>query len=293
MKKGVSVLDPRAPVGTAVELGLAGYADHIETAFKVAPPVRLVDGGFGCLGVLMRDPKTDTLQCHVCGKWWNDLSNHIGAHGITAMAYRKRYGLLRGYPLCGRVKSAKLRKLALQTHLTWRGKRIKKGHKFLHRKPAGKHPLAYYNAKGLCPEQMERRYEIVAEMAGESVPSLGDVKRFDLPLYYRIQTQYRGNINKWRASMGYDTKIKPRHVDAGIIAALRKMGSKKGRVPKWIDFQRPSSPSSGTITKRFGSWARALHAAGFKARPGYPKYTRGQQSTAEKAFRDEMLRGRA
>ena len=277
--------DPRIPVGTAVELGLAGYADYIETAFKVAPPVRLVDGGFGCVGVLMRDPKTDTVQCHVCGKWWESLGRHLITHRLTAAAYREKYGLIRGFPLCSRALSATISAdTKARTDRKWRQRGFRKGENGHICGKMREKPLAWYNARGLCPEQADQRYEMVIESSGKRIPSDGDIQRMDKGLYSLIRN--RGGLNKWREARGFDTRqARAKHTNAHLLGALRKVGAEKGRAPVYQDFMGVvGRPGALTIAKRFGSWTRALHLAGLKAEPD-----RGQLPS-KKAFMKEMMR---
>lgn len=49
---------------------------------------------YGERGVLAYDTTTDRVQCHVCGKWYRMLSGeHLQRHGLSAAAYRERYGI--------------------------------------------------------------------------------------------------------------------------------------------------------------------------------------------------------
>lgn len=277
-------LDARVPVGLAVELGLAGYADHIETAFKVAPPVRLVDGGFGCLGVLMRDPMTDTVQCHVCGEWMKSLATHVHAHGMTAREYRKRYGLPREFPLCGRERSALMRKRALMRRGrgNWGNlEAARRAHRAWRAKP---HPmkgkqlsLANSNKYGLCPEQLARRYEMVIEATGKDFPSVKDLRRIDPQLAGHLRRLQRTprrpgarpigqNLNDWRRENGFvvGRETPPRYEESVLLGALRKVAAEKNRRPRAGDFGYANGlPSTGAFVYAFGSWSRALKMAGF------------------------------
>ena len=54
----------------------------------------------GELGVLLDDG--ERVQCHVCGEWYLHLGVHTNAaHGLTADAYRRRFGLMRKTKLGG------------------------------------------------------------------------------------------------------------------------------------------------------------------------------------------------
>src|SRR5947209_6324170 len=49
----------------------------------------------GSRGVLAYDEVTDRVQCHACGGWYRMLSaEHLKRHGLTAAAYKERYGLV-------------------------------------------------------------------------------------------------------------------------------------------------------------------------------------------------------
>ena len=43
------------------------------------------------VGILLE--KDDKLLCHCCGEWFEELSRHVKAHGLTADSYRSMWGL--------------------------------------------------------------------------------------------------------------------------------------------------------------------------------------------------------
>jgi len=60
---------------------------------KYIPPFMKADG-FGFLGILAEDSKDGTLQCHICGQWFLNLSTHIGfIHNLTSKEYKDKFGL--------------------------------------------------------------------------------------------------------------------------------------------------------------------------------------------------------
>ena len=62
---------------------------------KWVPPFEIVKEGFGYQGVLAEDTKTGQLQCHICGKWYEQLPTHLlFKHKMTSAQYRKKFGLL-------------------------------------------------------------------------------------------------------------------------------------------------------------------------------------------------------
>ena len=62
----------------------------------------LADGTayFAALGELTVDEAAGLVRCHACGAWFRQLHHaHLRTHGMTASAYRARYGLRAGHPL--------------------------------------------------------------------------------------------------------------------------------------------------------------------------------------------------
>ena len=54
----------------------------------------------GQLGVLRDDG--ERVQCHACGEWFLHLGSHtFHGHGLTADAYRQRFGLMQKTKLGG------------------------------------------------------------------------------------------------------------------------------------------------------------------------------------------------
>lgn len=68
---------------------------------KLIPPFSPLKDGFGFLGVLAEDLKTEKLQCAICGEWFENLSSHIRQkHKMKNMdEYKKRFGLLQNTAL--------------------------------------------------------------------------------------------------------------------------------------------------------------------------------------------------
>ena len=61
---------------------------------KWVPPFKEVKGGHGFVGVVAEDTKTGQLQCHHCGKWYQQLQTHMIKHKLNGESYRAKYGLL-------------------------------------------------------------------------------------------------------------------------------------------------------------------------------------------------------
>lgn len=64
---------------------------------------------YGYWGVLLFDGKTDTMQCHLCGDWLEDLQNHlIKEHSIKPNDYKQIVGLGKKAVLLNEKTRAKL-----------------------------------------------------------------------------------------------------------------------------------------------------------------------------------------
>ena len=84
---------------------------------KGEPPFMKVKGGYGFMGVIAEDVETGKLECHICGKWFAQLSTHItlGHRMDNCDQYRRDYGLFQGTALKSKrlrlIQSATIRKL--------------------------------------------------------------------------------------------------------------------------------------------------------------------------------------
>lgn len=62
------------------------------------------------LGVLVRDPDSARVCCHLCGRWFTLLGAHVRVHGHTPDTYRELVGLCRTRALAATTLSDRLRK---------------------------------------------------------------------------------------------------------------------------------------------------------------------------------------
>ena len=75
-------------------------------------------------GKVKYDEFADIFQCEwpvkkdgqnfACGKWCRDLVRHIKAHGITAIEYKKAFGLDKKESLMSKATTKKLRKANIE-----------------------------------------------------------------------------------------------------------------------------------------------------------------------------------
>lgn len=250
-----------------------GENENIETIFKVEPPLTEIENGYGYIGVVLRNKLTDKLQCHVCGEWFDLLSNHTKAHKLTTIEYRKKFGLPLSFPLCslayskkrsesGQSKERKERcrdiaKISQKkAQLASRNKKNKANWLYGFKNPARD------NMYGACFEQLKRRYEIVADIVGHD-PSGYEIDKYDKSLSSAIYRRY-GSLNQFREKAGYEIREQRKPVETDrIIAKIIKFFEENKRVPLARDF-RSGDITLTAIYNHFGSFKRALHCAGIE-----------------------------
>lgn len=242
----------------------------IETLFKVEMPITPVKVGHGYLGVILRNKKTDQLQCHICGQWHEHLAFHIRfKHKIKCKDYRIKFSLPLNYGLVNSAISKKKSEFQRGSNNTWQKNFLKNPpvydrKKHLRATRYGCSNMAFQNKKGACKEQMLRRFMIVADIVGRE-PTKLDLRTYDCSLLNLIVNKY-GTLNNYRAKNSFTvTKANPYYTEEKLISYLRKFYIKNKRKPVSRDFkgfQSNDYPSSVTIFRRFGSWRKALSMAG-------------------------------
>lgn len=242
----------------------------VETIFKVVEPVsKLPKPFFGYLGVILRNTTTDRLQCHVCGEWFKCLDVHVFfKHQLLSRDYKQKFSLPLRFPLCGRSTS----KLRSNSAIKYKSlgkylkgsKKWKSGSRVLHKKSCryGVTNRAYQNKNNVCPEQLNKRFQIVADMVGRE-PTCHDLEHYDYGCLGTLVRRF-GSLNNYRKQMGYRVNLIPKKCnETQAIAALRKYYQKYKVVPKSYVWKRSHfKPSYNTILRYFGSWHRSLVSAG-------------------------------
>ena len=170
-KKQKTIKYPSAPSGV-INIG------------KWVPPFMEVNGGFGFMGVVAEDSKTGDLQCHVCGKWFQQLASHYSQrHGMTGEEYRERYGLLRSTALKSKrirlIQSKVIQRLQKQGRMGLGNNLGKspmvKGNKYAANRKGKPKALESQNAYGVCDLQIITKIQALARKLGKT-PSLNELK---------------------------------------------------------------------------------------------------------------------
>lgn len=242
----------------------------IETVFKADPPLTKLnekEEGYGYLGVILRDTLSDTIQCHKCGKWYSNLSTHVSQkHKVKIPNYKKYYELPMSFPLNSISLSNRRSKIGVsQKNIEHIKKMIKEGKwgnnkKYKKNKKYAKNNMAHLNKHSICPEQLNRRYVMLADRLGKE-PSLRDLTKYEPNLLATIRRRYK-TFNRFKRKNGYQViKKSPIFSDDKLISKLVEFKDTYHRIPTKRDFEN-TSPSKHAFIGHFGSWNRALVYAG-------------------------------
>lgn len=242
---------------------------QIESLFKVEPPFTKVKDGHGYIGVILRDKKTDTIQCHVCGKWFKSLGHHLRFHKTTAIKYKKKFGLPLNFALCGKDYSG-VQRINAEKNNNWVKGKYKKGKKkekeTTNWKKNNKYSHtceAYKNKFATCDKQIFDRFMVVSDIV-EKDPSINDLKKYDSSLPTLIIDRW-GSINNFRKKHKLSIiKETPQRWDRlSLIGVLRKYYQENGKPPacSYFNKKRKNMPQKHSFFRHFGSWNKALAEA--------------------------------
>src|SRR3990167_217917 len=134
------------------------------------PLIPLPEGFYGYGGVVLEDKNTGQIQCHICGRWFRHVGNHLQSHkeiikGIhtryqaLSKNYKDMFGILRGTP----IVANKIREELIKRAMTFPLERLQKNGQRLAdmvraglvpRFPSNKGALEKKNQQGLCYMQL-------------------------------------------------------------------------------------------------------------------------------------------
>lgn len=225
-------------------------------------------GGHGYQGVLLFDGVSDKIQCHFCGNWFTELSNHLHKeHSVNVAWYKKEVGLAQSTALI----SEKLRSVCIENgrtqyknlkRLTFR-ERIKNPKEWSRKVKSSmkENPRERQNKHGTCPEQLLHRLKKEAERLGYTpVRRETTFSRTVLRVFGTWERAIKlANLEYRPVGM----RSVPKYTDEQLLDFLRDFKVRNGRNPSTSDFNRGLLPASRQPYKeRWGRIGNILKAAG-------------------------------
>lgn len=137
------------------------------TFYNYKEPLMKFEGGHGFVGALVFDGESGKIQCHLCGNWYDALSNHIHReHNMDAEYYKKVVGLNKGTALINEKVRASLIKSGLNKRLQ-NLRQNRRDFKYTHSRATREKIRATLkenrdelkNLRGTCPEQLIDRLQ--------------------------------------------------------------------------------------------------------------------------------------
>lgn len=239
--------------------------------YNYKEPLMKFEGGYGFVGALIYDAKSDQIQCHYCGEWFDILQHHLKKeHNMSVPQYKEKVGLNKKTALISENFRAILIRSGLKT-------RIKNLRRNTHHTKASRlkisnslklNMMEKRNGTNTCPEQLlerlVKRYNelgrtpLVHSRSGELtfrdslIKVFGSMKKAcklaGIP--YRKTSQNRDQVD---FSAHYD--------NAALLDFLRMFEKNNKRKPSQSDARRGLIPSASRYVRRFGSWKKALDYA--------------------------------
>lgn len=234
-------------------------------------PLTKIKDGYGYYGVVAYSLDNKTIQCHICGKLYRSLSNHVQMHDLTIMEYKDKFQLARTTALIGEETREALikayvnhgRKIAQLRAVDQASVKQKLAESNISRTGI-KLPLEIRNKRGNCPDQLLDKIKKLRDKLGRT-PSVKDFKReYDEKhtgtIYYTFGSW--SNACKLAGMTSLKDTRAEHHSNDNLLEYLRIFYKEHGRVPKESDMRRGLLPSRTAYRRRWGTLNYARMAAG-------------------------------
>lgn len=257
---------PREPM---VRLGRTLYLYQAKAPFVVS--------GQSVRGALEYWPSRDSLKCHECGKWKENLGGHVGiVHCMSSGDYRSKHGLLHDTPLVSEgmrnQSSQRFRDISRRSpskFIDGRASGLAVMHQWgaanlvaANRQRAGLR-MSYEkrNGRAICHAQLLYRVKRVRAILGHA-PNSRELLEHGL---HAGSLLYAFNLRSLIDFMGLVDMLGPENSSQInkplLIEILRDFQARHGRLPSERDFGR-RLPSKAEFIREFNSVYNAYSAAG-------------------------------
>lgn len=238
--------------------------------YNYKEPFMKFEKGFGFEGVLLFDAEDDTVQCHLCGNWYEFLGPHIfREHHIFASEYKQEVGLLQTTALIGekmreKLIAYRLGKKAKIRNLRAGGKKTQaQKDKIRETLKKNSELRESQNRMETCPLQLIERLQKLATELGRTPLSREVGFEETLVKVYGTYNEACRIAGLTPRKVGETLrKIKPgtytKEILLEFIVNFKKI---HGRNPSRSDRERNLLPSTESYRRHFGSWKVALEEA--------------------------------
>lgn len=258
--------------------------DQSLTIANYKEPLKKVEKGYGYYGTLAVTLDGGYVQCHECGRLFQELTTHVKkAHNLTSRQYKDKFQL--AYET--RLISEKYRKKMKDRWLEWfssltaeeRKKHYEKQKEALRKASLNrgsyqpKHQLETKNKRGTCPDQLLEKILEVKDKLGR-VPSQKEfvaecgTQRYK-HLIYKTFGSWSNALKMLKVSPKEHTHGVTRvhgerrhYTNEELLEYLRIFAQEERKVPTYTDFARGLLPTYGVYTRHFGRIEVARREAG-------------------------------
>jgi hypothetical protein len=229
------------------------------TFYNYKEPFMKFKDGFGYEGVLLYDEVDGSVQCHLCGKWFESLGHHVNrAHNIKSSAYKLKVGLNQSSALISEKLREKLI-LAGRNSLAQRLANLSLPKKKKDKSAFPNNTRQKQNRTGNCPMQLLERIRDKAEEVGRTPTALeleNVVSKKTIKMIFGTMAnaiRLAGLSPRLRGS-GVTYKTYTKEEILQIMINFKKVNK---RDPLMSDSKRGLIPSWGAFVKHFGSFNNA------------------------------------
>lgn len=260
------------------------------TLYNYKEPFMRFEEGFGLQGVLLFDGKTDKVQCHLCGDWFDYLPYHLRReHSTTALQYKEKVGLSKNAALISETWRNKLIARGLEARLKNLKKFTRKRTPTERRKISkgvieSNNRMGFKNIQGTCPDQLIQRLQALAKKLGRT-PSNREVtfeetllKTFGTRAEYLRRAGLKPNPTGKRLTpldqidkSNFYVSMRKRRIwtKERILESIKDFNHIHGRPPTYSDRKRKLILINiNAIRREFGSFREACKEAGYP----YPEH---------------------
>lgn len=242
-------------------------------------PLSKIEGGYGYLGAISLSNE-GKIQCHICGKTFENLTFHIRTHDLKVKEYRIKFRLAKQSRLISEKERDRLKYVMFKIRdmVNWKevSKKALAGRmKFLEKNPTkGKELLSleHKNIRGTCPEQLLSIIRDCQKSYGYA-PSYEEFILFTgTQRFFRPIKKTFGSWSNAVRKAGFEPKTELKGRTKGIkeikyeteelLEYLQDFYRENNSIPSRTDFIRGLLPPFEHYLRRFGSIVEARRLAG-------------------------------